>query len=246
MSAGKPLSADKITNMFTDEPKPSITEVRKQLKNLAEDCEGRGIELVEVATGFRYQGRSEYGQYVAKLWEVKPQRYSRAMLETLALIAYRQPVTRADIEEVRGVSVSSNIMKTLMEREWVQVVGHRDAPGRPAMYATTKQFLDYFNLKSLDQLPTLAEIKDLSKLEPELELDNVPAQEGSEAATESKVSADHADVAAASVSDDSSVSVESADESEPSAEHAASVEDEPSTDEDETTLHPIPPNESIH
>ena len=171
MSAGKPLSADKITHFFAEEPRPSITEVRKQIKALADDCEDRGIELVEVATGFRYQGRAEYGQYVAKLWEVKPQRYSRAMLETLALIAYRQPVTRADIEEVRGVSVSSNIIKTLLEREWVQVVGHRDAPGRPAMYATTKQFLDYFNLKSLDQLPTLAEMKDLSKLEPELELD---------------------------------------------------------------------------
>ena len=184
MSAGKPLSADKITNFFTEEPRPSITEVRKQIKVLTEECEGRGIELVEVSTGFRYQGRAEYGQYVAKLWEVKPQRYSRAMLETLALIAYRQPVTRADIEEVRGVSVSSNIMKTLMEREWVQVVGHRDAPGCPAMYATTKQFLDYFNLKSLDQLPTLAEIKDLSKLEPELELDAKVVESEAEEETE--------------------------------------------------------------
>jgi segregation and condensation protein B len=176
MTAGKPLSAEKITNLFTEEPRPSISEVRKQIKALVEDCSGRGIELVEVATGFRYQGRSEYGQYVAKLWEVKPQRYSRAMLETLALIAYRQPVTRADIEEVRGVSVSTNIMKTLMEREWVHVVGHRDAPGRPAMYATTKQFLDYFNLQSLDQLPTLSEIQDLSKLEPELALDNTSVE----------------------------------------------------------------------
>ncbi|MEL0067705.1 MAG: SMC-Scp complex subunit ScpB [Gammaproteobacteria bacterium] len=180
MSAGKPLSAEKITNLFTEEPRPSISEVRKQIKALVEDCSGRGIELVEVATGFRYQGRSEYGQYVAKLWEVKPQRYSRAMLETLALIAYRQPVTRADIEEVRGVSVSTNIMKTLMEREWVHVVGHRDAPGRPAMYATTKQFLDYFNLQSLDQLPTLSEIQDLSKLEPELALDNTSVEEQAE------------------------------------------------------------------
>jgi len=172
MSAGKPLSADKLVKMFEQEPRPSITQVKKQLKLLQSDCDGRGIELVEVASGFRYQGRQEYGAYVAKLWEVKPQRYSRASLETLALIAYRQPVTRADIEEVRGVSVSSSIMKTLMEREWIQIVGHRDVPGRPAMYATTKQFLDYFNLKSLDQLPTLSEIKDLSKLEPELDLDN--------------------------------------------------------------------------
>ena len=171
MSAGKPLTAEKITGYFEDDPRPSISDVRKQIKALIAECDGRGIELVEVATGYRYQGREEYGPWVAKLWEVKPQRYSRALLETLALIAYRQPVTRADIEEVRGVSVSTNIMKTLMEREWVQIVGHRDAPGRPAMYATTKQFLDYFNLKSLDQLPTLAEMKDLSKLEPELALE---------------------------------------------------------------------------
>lgn len=189
MSAGKPMSAEKLVKLFEDEPRPSITDVKKQLKQLAEECEGRGIELVEVASGFRYQGRAEYGPWVAKLWEVKPQRYSRALLETLALIAYRQPVTRADIEEVRGVSVSSSIMKTLIEREWVQVVGHRDAPGRPAMYATTKQFLDYFNLKSLDQLPTLAEIQDLSKLEPELELEtNVDENTGSdpEVATEAQ------------------------------------------------------------
>ncbi len=172
MAAGKPLTVEKVMACIDADPKPSISEVRKQINALIDDCEGRGIELVEVATGYRYQGRAEYGPSVAKLWEVKPQRYSRALLETLALIAYRQPVTRADIEEVRGVSVSTNIMKTLMEREWVQVVGHRDAPGRPAMYATTKQFLDYFNLKSLDQLPSLAEIKDLSKLEPELALDN--------------------------------------------------------------------------
>ena len=186
MSAGKPLTAEKITGYFEDDPKPSISDVRKQIKALIVDCEGRGIELVEVATGYRYQGREEYGPRVAKLWEVKPQRYSRALLETLALIAYRQPVTRADIEEVRGVSVSTNIMKTLMEREWVQVVGHRDAPGRPAMYATTKQFLDYFNLKSLDQLPTLAEIKDLSKLEPELALETTAPE--SDAETESEES----------------------------------------------------------
>ncbi|NNJ72079.1 MAG: SMC-Scp complex subunit ScpB, partial [Enterobacterales bacterium] len=145
-------------------------------------CQGRGIELVEVGSGFRYQGRQEYGAYVSKLWEVKPQRYSRALLETLALIAYRQPVTRADIEEVRGVSVSSSIMKTLLEREWVHVVGHRDVPGRPAMYATTKGFLDYFNLQSLNQLPTLSEISDLSKLEPELDLENKPRTEQNESA----------------------------------------------------------------
>lgn len=182
MSAGKPLTAEKLVKMFDDEPRPSISQVKKQLVILADDCQGRGIELVEVGSGFRYQGRQEYGANVSKLWEVKPQRYSRALLETLALIAYRQPVTRADIEEVRGVSVSSSIMKTLLEREWVHVVGHRDVPGRPAMYATTKGFLDYFNLQSLNQLPTLSEISDLSKLEPELDLENKPRTEQNDSA----------------------------------------------------------------
>ena len=171
MSAGKPLTPEKLVKLFTDEPRPSISQVKQQLAALVADCDGRGIELVQVGSGYRYQGRQEYGAWVSKLWEVKPQRYSRALLETLALIAYRQPVTRADIEEVRGVSVSSSIIKTLLEREWVHVVGHRDVPGRPEMFATTKAFLDYFNLQSLDQLPTLSEIKDLSEMEPELDLE---------------------------------------------------------------------------
>jgi len=174
MSAGKPLSAEKLLHHFDEEdPRPSITAVRDQIKELQIDCEGRGIELRQVSSGFRYQARDGYGKWVSKLWEEKPQRYSRALLETLALIAYRQPVTRADIEDVRGVSVSTSIVKTLLEREWVRVVGHRDVPGRPALYATTRQFLDYFNMKSLDELPSLSEIKDLSKLDPELDLGNL-------------------------------------------------------------------------
>ncbi len=172
MSAGKPLSAEMLLKHFNeDEPRPSITSIRKQIKNLQSDCDGRGIELREVSSGFRYQAKDDYGKWVSKLWEEKPQRYSRAMLETIALIAYRQPVTRADIEDVRGVSVSTSIIKTLLEREWVRVVGHRDVPGRPALFATTKQFLDYFNMKSLEELPSLSEIKDLSKLDPELDLE---------------------------------------------------------------------------
>jgi len=172
MSAGKPISAEKLLHHFDeDDPRPSITVLRKQLKSLQTDCDGRGIELKEVSSGYRYQARDGYGKWVSILWEEKPQRYSRALLETLALIAYRQPVTRADIEDVRGVSVSTSIVKTLLEREWVRVVGHRDVPGRPALYATTRQFLDYFNMKSLDELPSLSEIKDLSKLDPELDLE---------------------------------------------------------------------------
>jgi len=173
MSAGKPLAADKLLHHFDeDDPRPSITNVRKQITLLQAECEGRGIELKEVSSGFRYQARDQYGKWVSKLWEEKPQRYSRALLETLSLIAYRQPVTRADIEDVRGVSVSTNIIRTMLEREWVRVVGHRDVPGRPALFATTRQFLDYFNLKSLDELPSLSEISDLSKIDPELDLGN--------------------------------------------------------------------------
>ena len=131
-------------------------------------CEGRGFELLEVAGGFRFQVRQSLSPWVVRLWHERPQKYSRALLETLALIAYRQPITRGEIEEIRGVAVSTNIIKTLHEREWIRVVGHRDVPGRPAMYATTRQFLDYFNLKSLDQLPALAEIRDLETLNAEL------------------------------------------------------------------------------
>lgn len=171
LAAGKPLSLEHLGNLFPeDEERPDNATLRKALAQLAEACEGRGVELVEVATGWRYQVRTEVGPWVSRLWEERPQRYSRALLETLALIAYRQPITRGEIEDIRGVAISSGIMKTLLERDWVRVVGHRDVPGRPAMYATTRAFLDYFNLKSLDELPTLADIRDLDRLSPELDL----------------------------------------------------------------------------
>ncbi|MFT5451502.1 MAG: segregation and condensation protein B [Enterobacterales bacterium] len=171
MSAGKPIPAEKLLQHFDeDDPRPSITKLKAQIKELQNECEGRGIELKEVSSGYRYQARDEYGIWVSKLWDERPQRYSRALLETLALVAYRQPVTRSDIEDVRGVGVSTTIIRTLLEREWVRIVGHRDVPGRPALFATTRQFLDYFNMKSLDELPSLSEIKDLSKLDPELDL----------------------------------------------------------------------------
>jgi len=170
LAAGQPLSIDRLLTLFLDEYQPSRDELRAALASLAEDCEGRGIELVEVGSGFRYQARQDYAQWVARLWDEKPARYSRALLETLSLVAYRQPVTRGEIEEIRGVSVSSHIMKTLQEREWVKVVGHRDVPGRPAMYATTRQFLDYFGLKGLGDLPTLAEIRDIDSINAELDL----------------------------------------------------------------------------
>lgn len=170
LAAGKPLSLDELLELFEETERPDRKAMREALKVLAEEYEGRGIELKEVASGFRIQVRSEYAPWVSRLWVERPQRYSRALMETLALIAYRQPITRGEIEEVRGVSVSSNIIKTLMEREWIRVVGQRDVPGRPSLYATTREFLDYFNLKSLDELPTLAEIRDLDSINRELEL----------------------------------------------------------------------------
>jgi len=170
MAAGQPLSIDRLLNLFLDESQPSRDELRAALTALTEECESRGIELVEVGSGFRYQAKQENAEWVARLWEEKPARYSRALLETLSLIAYRQPITRGEIEDIRGVSVSTNIMKTLMERDWVKVVGHRDVPGKPAMYASTKQFLDYFSLKGLSDLPTLAEIRDIDSINAELDL----------------------------------------------------------------------------
>lgn len=168
LAAGKALTVAQLGELFEEQERPENAQIREALQEVAERCEDRGFELVEVSSGFRFQVRQGLSPWVARLWQERPARYSRALLETLALIAYRQPITRGEIEEIRGVAVSSNIIKTLHEREWIRVVGHRDVPGRPAMYATTRQFLDYFNLKNLDQLPALAEIRDLDTLNAEL------------------------------------------------------------------------------
>lgn len=173
LAAGRPLTLDNIIAVFSDDEKPDRKELKAVMEAISDDCDDRGFELVEVASGFRFQVKQELGEWVGKLWEEKPPRYTRALLETLALIAYRQPITRGDIEEIRGVAVSPNIIRTLLDREWVRVVGHRDVPGRPAMFATTKQFLDYFNLKSLQELPPLSEIKELTAAE---EKDNIEAE----------------------------------------------------------------------
>lgn len=178
LAAGKPLTVPQLADLFEEHERPENSAIREALQQVAERCEDRGFELQEVASGFRFQVRQSLSTWVARLWHERPQKYSRALLETLALIAYRQPITRGEIEEIRGVAVSSNIIKTLHEREWVRVVGHRDVPGRPAMYATTRQFLDYFNLKTLDQLPALADIRDLETLNAELGFtDPVPGSE---------------------------------------------------------------------
>lgn len=168
LAAGKPLTVAQLGELFEEHERPVPADIREALAAAGERCADRGYELCEVASGFRYQVRQSLASWVARLWQERPQKYSRALLETLALIAYRQPITRGEIEEIRGVAVSSNIIKTLHERDWIRVVGHRDVPGRPAMYATTRQFLDYFNLKNLDQLPALAEIRDLETLNAEL------------------------------------------------------------------------------
>lgn len=170
LASESPLSLDNLMSLF-DLDSPSRDAVRAVIKEIEEDCATRGFELKRSASGYRFQVKADYGEWVSRLWEERPQRYTRALLETLALVAYKQPITRGDIEAVRGVTVSTNIIRSLLEREWIRIVGHRDVPGRPAMYATTKSFLDYFNLVSLDELPTLSEIKDLDAMTDRLALD---------------------------------------------------------------------------
>jgi len=171
LGAGRPLTLDQLLAMFDEQERPERGDVRDAIAALQAEYEPRGITLVQVGSGYRIQIRETMQPWVSRLWEEKPSRYSRALLETLSLIAYRQPITRGEIEEVRGVSVSTTIIKTLLEREWAHVIGHRDVPGRPAMYGTTKKFLDYFGLKALSDLPSLAELRDLSAIGKDLELD---------------------------------------------------------------------------
>lgn len=186
-ASGQALGLDQLGDLFDELERPSNTDMREALEELQAEYVGGALELKEVASGFRFQVCQEVGPWVSRLWEERPQRYSRALLETLALIAYRQPITRSEIEEIRGVSVSSHIVKTLLEREWIRVAGHRDVPGRPALFATTRQFLDAFSLKSLAELPSLSEIRDLDKINEELEfleaqgLASVAADAGDEA-----------------------------------------------------------------
>lgn len=169
LAAGEPLSPDRLLEAFPETERPDGDALRAALAELAADYAGRGMELVEVASGLRLQVPEAFSPWVSRLWEERTTRYSRALLETLALIAYRQPITRGEIEEVRGVSLSGGIMKTLQERGWIKVIGHREVPGRPALYATTRAFLDYFNLKSLSELPPLAAPRDLDAIGAELE-----------------------------------------------------------------------------
>ena len=163
LAAGEPLSLERLESLFDEQERPSREAIREALEAIGRDCGGRAIELTEVSSGFRLQIRAELAGWVCRLWEQRPTRYSRALLETLAIIAYRQPVSRGEIEDIRGVSVSSSTMKTLLDHQWVRIVGHRDAPGHPALYGTTRQFLDHFGLKSLAELPPLSQISEVSE-----------------------------------------------------------------------------------
>lgn len=172
LAAGQPLTLTQLNSLFDENEQPGHGAIREALALLDVELSGRAVELIEVAGGYRLQIRQDLMPVVSRLWAEKPPRYSRALLETLAIIAYRQPITRSEIEQIRGVSLSANILKTLQEREWIKVVGHRDMPGKPELLGTTRAFLEYFGLKGLDDLPTLAEIRDLDNLEPELGLND--------------------------------------------------------------------------
>ena len=176
LAAGRPLTLEELTNVFDERDGTIAEEVKSAIAALIEEYETRGLELLEVASGYRIQIRAAVAQPVSRLWQERPAKYSRALLETLALIAYRQPITRGEIEQIRGVAVNPNIIKTLHERNWIRVVGHRDVPGKPELLGTTREFLDYFNLKKLDDLPTLAQLKELEDLRVQLTLPGAEAE----------------------------------------------------------------------
>jgi segregation and condensation protein B len=173
LAAHQPVTLAQLQGLFPEDQPAPADSVEQALETLRDGCAERGVELVELASGFRFQVQADVHPWVARLWTERQTRYTRATLETLALIAYRQPITRGEIEQVRGVAVNSNIIKALEEREWIRVVGHRDVPGKPALFGTTKVFLDYFGLKRLDQLPPLSELKDIGELEPQFQFDGV-------------------------------------------------------------------------
>jgi segregation and condensation protein B len=206
LAAGNPLTIDQLRALFGEQDPPEKQDIRGTLQELKEDYESRGIEIREVASGFRIQVRQEMSQWLGKLWEERPPRYSRALMETLAIIAYRQPVTRGDVEEIRGVSVTTNIIRTLLERNWIKVLGHRDVPGKPAMFGTTREFLDYFSLKKLDDLPPLAELAEMDHVSVQLELGApempVTEEEAIKAKLETESGADASDEIVAGEEDD--------------------------------------------
>ncbi len=238
LAADRPLTIDRILSLF-EQDGPSRQEIKQALASLGEDCAERGVELIEVSSGYRYQVRQDYGQWINRMFEERAPRYSRALLETLALICYRQPITRAEVEDVRGVAVSTNIIRTLLDREWVKIVGHRDVPGKPALYGTTRKLLDDLGLKKLDQLPPLAEIRDLDKIPGELEL--IPQDDNSEGSDHDQANNDNATVASVAmvesdeVNIEEDITVEEVDTAvEPESENAS--DEETISEEDTPTL----------
>jgi segregation and condensation protein B len=223
LAAGRPVTTEQLLELFDERERPTSEQLRTAIDMLAAEYESRGIELIEVASGWRVQVRARCADVVSRLWQERPSRYSRALLETLALIAYRQPITRSEIEEIRGVSISSTIMRTLQERNWIRVVGHREVPGHPELLGTTREFLDYFGLRSLDQLPTLAELRDVETIGVQLELPGgeMPA-DALEVEAASEVVVDDADVPVDAASED-------ADDSASPSLVASAEDDEPRT-----------------
>jgi segregation and condensation protein B len=203
LAAGRPLTMDELVNVFDERDGSNAEEVRSAIAALIADYETRGLELLEVASGYRIQIKAGVAEPVSRLWQERPAKYSRALLETLALVAYRQPITRGEIEQIRGVAVNPNIIKTLLERSWIRVVGHRDVPGKPELLGTTREFLDYFSLKKLDDLPTLAQLKELEDLRVQLTLPGADPQVAvpTDAESEAPVASDEAAAGAAGESD---------------------------------------------
>ncbi|HET9864051.1 MAG TPA: SMC-Scp complex subunit ScpB [Steroidobacteraceae bacterium] len=211
LAAARPVSVSELLQIFDEQSRPTPKEMRGVLEALAADYEGRGVEIRETANGFRFQVRNDFALEVSRLWPDRPKKYSRALLETLALIAYRQPITRAEIESVRGVAVNPEIVKTLMERNWVRVVGHRDVPGHPELLGTTSEFLDYFSLKSIEDLPPLAELKSLTDLNLQLPLPGTaPAAEGATGEAGAEGVADGGEVAVVPAAEDSAEKLDAA------------------------------------
>jgi len=204
LAAGRPVTIDQLLELFDENQRPAPEDIAAALADLQQSYADRGVEVREVASGWRVQIRPQYADVVSRLWQERPSRYSRALLETLALIAYRQPITRGEIEDIRGVTVSTTIMRTLHERNWIRVVGHREVPGRPELLGTTRDFLDYFGLKSLDDLPTLAELRDLEDIREQLDLPAaIPAAEAGAAQEGQEAQEGHEDEPAVIVVDES-------------------------------------------
>jgi segregation and condensation protein B len=238
LASSQPMTVQQLGDLFNEADEVSREQIARALESLAEDCAGRGIELKEVASGFRYQVRADVHAWISRMWTERPSRYSRALLETLALIAYRQPITRPEIEQIRGVVVSSNIIKTMEEREWIRVVGYRDVPGKPALFGTTRTFLDYFNLKSLDQLPPLSEIRDMEDPQLRFEPEPLPARivrdlpidpdemtdEAGDDDSEHHVSADIADAEDTDIMADADASASSPESDEAGSDASPSVD----------------------